>query len=61
VKDVLDQLLSGSDDYASLRPDLWSASHLEHIRVYRVEERHDRADAKRYRRARRRIAKLSII
>jgi transposase len=60
VKDVLDRLLAGSDDYVSLRPDLWAALHPEHIRVYRAEERRDRADAKRYRRAHRRAAKLSL-
>lgn len=60
VKDALDRLLAGSDDYVSLRPDLWAASHPEQIRVYRVEERRDRADAKRYRRARRRLGKLSL-
>ena len=27
IKDVLDQLLSGSKDYASLRPDAWATSH----------------------------------
>ena len=55
VKDVLDQLLSGSTDYASVRPDRWAASHPEQIRIYRKEERRDRADAKRFRRARRRL------
>jgi hypothetical protein len=55
VKDVLDQLLAGSTDYASLRPDRWAASHPEHIRTYRTEERRDRADAKQFRRARRRL------
>ena len=38
VKDVLDQLLAGSTDYASLRPDRWAASHPEHIRTYRADE-----------------------
>jgi len=57
VKDVLDQLLAGSTDYASLRPDVWKAAHLEHVRTYRSEERRDRADAKRARRARRRLEK----
>jgi transposase len=57
VKDVLDQLLSGSTDYASLRPDRWAASHPEYIRTYRQEERRDRADAKRVRRAGRRLTR----
>jgi hypothetical protein len=60
VKDALDQLLASSTDYVSLRPDRWAASHPEHIRVYRAEERRDRADTRCYRRARRRAARLSL-
>jgi transposase len=56
VKDVLDRLLAGDRDYAALRPDRWAAAHPEHIRVYRAEERRDRADAQRTRRADRRRA-----
>jgi hypothetical protein len=59
VKAVLDQLLSDSTDYASLRPDRWAAAHPEHIRNYRVQERRDRADAKRFRRASRRLLSQS--
>jgi transposase len=55
VKDVLDQLLAGSTDYRSLQADVWRQSHPECIRTYRAEERNDRADAKRIRRARRRL------
>jgi len=50
IKDVLDQLLAGSTDYESLRPDIWRQSHPEAIRDYRVEERRDRADRKQLRR-----------
>jgi transposase len=50
VKGVLDVLLSGSQDYAALRPDEWAKAHPESIRTYRQEERRDRADAKRTRR-----------
>ncbi len=57
VKDVLDRLLAGSTDYAPLRPDRWAASHPEHIRTYRTDERRDRAAAQHHRRARRRTAK----
>jgi hypothetical protein len=56
VKDVLDCLLAGHADYASLRPDRWAVAHPEHVRLYRVEERRDRAAARHYRRARRRVA-----
>lgn len=54
VKDLLDQLLAGSTDYAALRPDHWGAQHPESIRTYRQDERRNRADAKRTRRAQRR-------
>jgi len=54
VKELLDRVLAGDRDYATLRPDRWAAAHPEHIRDYRVEERRDRADAKQIRRAQRR-------
>ena len=57
VKDVLDRLLAGETTYAALRPDVWKQAHPEAIRIYRVEERQARADAKSVKRARRRIAK----
>ena len=54
LKDVLDQLLAGSTDYESLRPDVWKKSHLPAVRTYRADERRDAADLRRQRRARRR-------
>ena len=54
VKDVLDQLLAGSTDYESLRPDVWRQAHPEFVRQYREDERRDRADRKQRRRAARR-------
>ena len=54
LKDILDRLLAGDTDFHSMRPDVWKQSHPEAVRVYRQEERRDRADAKRDRRARRR-------
>jgi transposase len=57
VKDVLDRLLGGETNYDALRTDVWKQSHPEVIRVYRVEERQSRAEAKAVNRARRRIAK----
>jgi transposase len=56
IQDVLDQLLAGRADYHALRPDVWKQSHPEAIRHYRVDERRDRADRTRHRRARRRAA-----
>ena len=57
VKDTLDRLLAGETNYEALRPDVWKESHPEAIRLYRVEERYSRADAKAFKRARRRIVK----
>jgi hypothetical protein len=54
LKDVLDQLLAGSTDYESLRPDVWRQAHPDFVRQYRVQERRDRADRKQRRRATRR-------
>ena len=56
LKDILDHLLAGDTDFHSMRPDIWKQLHAEAVRVYRQEERRDRADAKRTRRARRRQA-----
>ena len=56
LKDALDQLLSGSTDYESLRADIWKQSHPEAVRTYRVEERRDAADRRRLTRAQRRLA-----
>jgi transposase len=60
IKDVLDQLLAGSTDYESLRPDVWAASHPESVRRYRQAERIERASRRDRERQRRRLAKASI-
>ena len=54
VKDVLDRLLAGERDLASLRADRWAVAHPEALRPHRVDEARYRADAKATRRARRR-------
>ena len=59
VKDVLDRLLQGERDLASLRADRWAAARPEAIRPYRVEEARYRADAKATRRNRRRLLEAS--
>ena len=56
LKAVLDALLSGSTNYAALRPDQWAAAHPDAIREYRREERRDRYARKTARRAERRAA-----
>jgi transposase len=60
VKDVLDQLLSGSTDYERLLPWNWAASHPEAIRQYRVEERRDRSARRASKRATRRRNKSAV-
>jgi transposase len=57
IKDVLDQLLAGCTDYASLLPDQWKQRNPEAIRQYRQEERRDKAERKQYRAAKRRLAR----
>ena len=54
VKDVLDTLLGGSRDYATLRPDVWKLAHPEAVRIYRQDERRHRAEVTSAKRARRR-------
>ena len=54
VKDVLDQLLAGVTEYEPLLPWNWSADHPEAIRQYRVDERKERTDRKRFKRENRR-------
>ena len=39
VKAVLDALLTGTRDFAPLRPDTWAQSHPQSIRTYRQRER----------------------
>ncbi|MGI9427332.1 MAG: IS66 family transposase [Bythopirellula sp.] len=61
VKDVLDQLLAGTTDYEPLLPWNWAASHPEAIRKYRVEERRERFDRQKAKRADRRHKKKDTI
>jgi transposase len=57
VKDILDRLLGGERDLATLRADRWALAHPDAIRPHRVEEVRYRAEAKAVRRARRRLEK----
>ena len=54
IKDVLDQLLAGVTAYEPLLPWNWAADHPEAIRHYRVDERQERTDRKRFKRENRR-------
>lgn len=55
LKDVLDELLSGSTDYESLRADVWKQSHPQFVRTYRSDERRDTANRTSLTRAQRRL------
>lgn len=60
LEDVLRQLLLGSTDYESLLPDVWKQSHPEAVRVYREEERRDKADRKQLAAAKRRLLRSQL-
>jgi transposase len=60
IQDLLDQLLAGRTDYEALLPDVWRQSHPEAIRIYRQEERRDKADRKQYEAAQRRRARRQL-
>jgi transposase len=61
IEDILRQLLAGCTDYEGLLPDVWKQSHPEAIRVYRQEERRDKADRKQYNAARRRKLRRQLL
>jgi transposase len=54
LRDVLERLARGTTDLEALLPDVWKAAHPEHVRTFREQEKQERADARRYQRARRR-------
>lgn len=55
LREVLERLAQGETNLEALLPDVWKASHPEHVRTFREEERQRRADDRRYRAAKRRI------
>lgn len=59
VKDILDQLISGSTNYESLRPDVWRQCHPDSVRTYRIEERRLQATRRDRNRLQRRLSKLN--
>ncbi len=59
VKDVLDQLIAGSTDYDSLRPDVWAKSHPDSIRTYRQKERQEQAARRDRKRLQRRLNRMT--
>jgi transposase len=58
LEDVLNQLLGGSVDYESLRPDVWAASHPDSIRAHRQKEREEKNRRRDRDRLRRRLERL---
>jgi transposase len=60
ISDVLQQLLDGSTDYECMLPDVWKQSHPDAVRVYREEERRDKADRKQIAAAKRRLLKAQL-
>jgi transposase len=55
LRDILERLAKGEDDLEQLLPDVWKASHPQHVRTFREEEREHRAENRRYHAAQRRI------
>ena len=55
LHDVLEQLARGTADLESLLPDVWKAAHPDRVRTFRVDEKRQRAEVRRYLRARRRL------
>jgi hypothetical protein len=60
LRDVLERLAKGEDNLEELLPDVWKAKHPEHVRDFRTEERQQRADQRRYRRAQQRIEAAKV-
>jgi transposase len=55
LRDILERLAQGEDNLEALLPDVWKATHPQHVRTFREDERKDRAEDRRYRAAKRRI------
>jgi transposase len=55
LRDVIQHLNRGTAKPCNLLPNTWKASHPQFVRVYREEERRDKADLARLRNATRRL------
>jgi hypothetical protein len=60
LRDVLERLARGEENLEELLPDVWKTKHPEHVRDFRGEERQQRTDDRRYRRAKRRIEAAQV-
>ncbi|MCH2516374.1 MAG: IS66 family transposase [Dehalococcoidia bacterium] len=58
LRDVLERMANDVQNLEDLLPDVWKASHPEHVRDFREEERQHRADDRRYQNAKRRIERV---
>jgi len=58
LEDVMNELLSGNQDYESLRPDVWALSHRDSIRAHRQKQREEHNIRRERDRLRRRLARL---
>jgi len=58
LRDVLERLAKGDTDLEQMLPDVWKASHPQHVRNFREEERQDRSERRRYEHAQRRIERV---
>jgi len=61
LHDVLEQLARGTADLESLLPDVWKAAHPDRVRTFRVDEKRQRAETRRYLRARRRLQQREAV
>ena len=52
-RDVLERLAQGEDHLEELLPNAWKAQHPQHVRDFRTVERQQRAEERRYQRAKR--------
>jgi transposase len=61
LRDVLERLAKGEDNLEELLPDVWKTTHPEHVRDFRTEERQERAEERRYQRAKKRIEAVKVL
>jgi transposase len=61
LRDVLERLARGESNLEELLPDVWKAKHPQHVRDFRAEERQQRADQRRYHRAKQRIEAVKAL
>lgn len=58
LRDILERLAKGDAALEQLLPDVWKTSHPQQVRMFREEEREQRAENRRYQAAKRRLEAL---